>query len=151
MNYIEIQNEVVRRYRIDLCDGTKCKDGDWGRTHAHIRERRVCKWRQANSFRSTFDLFHEIGHIETNHSGMRRAEEEYYATAWAIDRFKEYGIPMSLRTLFVYQRYILVEIARGMRRGGKEYPEMNLYKYAGLDVSLDMVKSQIDPKWGLDW
>ena len=25
MKYIEIQNEVVSKYHIDLCDGTKCK------------------------------------------------------------------------------------------------------------------------------
>lgn len=150
MNYIEIQNEVIKRYRIDLCDGTKCKD-DWGRMHAHPKQRRVCKWKQRNSFASTFDLFHEIGHIENNHAGMRRAEEEYHATTWAIDRLKEYGIEIPVKTLFTYQRYVMVEVARGRRRGGRDYPEMNLYQYAGHDVSLEMIKSQIDPRWGLDW
>lgn len=71
MTYIEIQNEVVKKYRIDLCDGTKCKDGDWSRTHAHVKLRRICKWKQANSVQSTFTLFHEIGHIETTKANMR--------------------------------------------------------------------------------
>ena len=43
--YITIQNEVVSKYRIDICNGTKCEN-DWSRTHAHIKNRRVCKWKQ---------------------------------------------------------------------------------------------------------
>lgn len=151
MTYIEIQNDIIKRYKIDLCDGTKCDDGDWGRMHAHVRERRVCKWKQKNSLRCTFDLFHEIGHIENNHAGMRRAEEEFHATTWAIDRLKEYGIQVPKSILFLYQRYVLVEIARGMRRGGRSYGDLNLYAHAGYDISLEEVKSQIDPKWGLNW
>jgi NADH:ubiquinone oxidoreductase subunit E len=27
MNYKDIQNEVIKKYRIDICDGTRCKDG----------------------------------------------------------------------------------------------------------------------------
>ena len=60
MDYTKIQNEVIKQYRVDICDGTKCEDGDWHRTHAHIRIRRVCKWKQKNSIQSTFTLFHEI-------------------------------------------------------------------------------------------
>lgn len=148
MNYTEIQNEVIRKYRIDLCDGTKCED-DWSRIHAHQRLRRVCKWKQANSYASTFTLLHEIGHIENNNAKMRRAEQEFFATAWAIDRLREYGLPIKMQTLFVYQRYILVEIARGQRRGGKAYGDLNLYSYAGMNVDLEMVKRQIDPAWGI--
>ena len=151
MNYIGIQNEIIKRYRIDLCDGTKCDDGDWDRTHAHPRLRRVCKWRQANSFSSTFTLLHEVGHIENNNGKMRRAESEYYATTWAIDRCKEYGIKIPLRTLFKFQRYVLVEIARGRRRGGVGYGDLNLYSYAGYNITLEEVKEQVDTKWGLDW
>lgn len=124
MNLIEIQNEVIKKYRIDLCDGTRCKDGDWQRTHAHPKQRRVCKWKQAASIVSTFTLFHEIGHIENNNSKMRRCEEEYHATVWAIDRMREYGllekIPDKLKSL--YQRYIFQELDRGLRRGGSGYP-----------------------------
>lgn len=126
MKYTEIQNEVIAKYRIDLCDGTRCEDGDWGRTHAHVKKRRVCKWKQKNSVQSTFDLFHEIGHIETTKSGMRRAEEEYFATAWAIEEAKKYGIEIPQKTISDYQAYIDMEKARGKRRGGKAYAELKL-------------------------
>lgn len=117
MTYKEIQNEVIKKYRIDICDGTKCKN-DWQRMHAHIRERRVCKWKQMNSIQCTFDLFHEIGHIETTTSKMRRCEEEYYATVWAIEKCKEYGLQIPEKTIELYQNYIYQEYDRGIRRGG---------------------------------
>lgn len=125
MTYIEIQNEVIKKYRIDICDGTKCEN-DWSRTHAHIKQRRVCKWKQANSVRSTFTLLHEIGHIETTKSTMRRAEEEYYATVWAIDKCKEYGMQVPSKIIDIYQRYIDLEVARGQRRGGTGYGQLIL-------------------------
>ncbi len=120
MNYIEIQNEVIRKYRINISNGAGC----WERTHAHPKERKVCKWKQANSAESTFTLFHEIGHVETFKSTMRRCESEYVATVWAIDRMKEYGLldKVSDRTKNLYQRYIYQELDRGIRRGGKGYP-----------------------------
>lgn len=127
MTYIEIQNEVVKKYRIDLCDGTKCKN-DWSRTHAHVKQRRVCKWKQSNSVQSTFTLFHEIGHIETNKGWMRRAEEEYYATVWAVEECKKYGIEVPKKTIESYQRYIDMEVDRGKRRGGKAYGNLQLVK-----------------------
>lgn len=126
MNYKDIQNEVIKKYRIDLCDGTRCKDGDWRRTHAHIKQRRVCKWKQANSIRSTFTLLHEIGHIMNNRSGMRRAEEEYFATVWAIEECKKYGIDVPKKIIDDYQEYIDDEIDRGIRRGGTGYGKMRL-------------------------
>lgn len=124
MKYIVIQNEVISKYKIDLCDGSKCKDGDWSRTHAHVRQRRVCKWKQSNSIASTFELFHEIGHIENNNAKMRRCEEEYYATVWAIDKLREYEIldRLSAKQKESYQGYIYRELDRGVRRGGKQYP-----------------------------
>lgn len=122
--YIDIQNEVIKKYRIDLCDGTKCSDGDWTRTHAHPKKRRVCKWKQTNSAESLFTLLHEIGHIENNNGKMRRCEEEYYATVWAIAVMKEYGLvdKVSDKLRSLYQRYIHQELDRGLRRGGKNYP-----------------------------
>lgn len=126
MNYKEIQNEVIREYRIDLCDGTRCEDGDWDRTHAHVKIRRICKWKQANSVRSTFNLLHEIGHIETTKSWMRRAESEYYATVWAIEESKKYGIEIPVSIIQKFQNYIDMEKDRGLRRGGNGYAELKL-------------------------
>lgn len=116
--FIEIQNEVIKAYRIDICDGGKC-DNDWSRTHAHVKERRVCKWKQSNSIVSTFTLFHEIGHIETTTSKMRRCESEYFATVWAINKCKEYKLEIPEKTIANYQRYINMEHDRGIRRGGR--------------------------------
>ena len=126
MTYKDIQDEVIKKYRIDICDGTRCEDGDWSRTHAHPKKRRVCKWKQANSLRSTFTLLHEIGHIENNRSWMRRAEEEFYATVWAMNECKEYGIELPDKLVQIYQDYIDREKARGLRRGGKGYAELKL-------------------------
>ena len=126
MNHKEIQNEVIKKYRIDICDGTKCKDGDWHRTHAHPKQRRVCKWKQANSIQSTFTLLHEIGHIETKQSWMRRAESEYHATVWALDKCAEYGLEVPEKIIKEYQDYIDDEKERGLRRGGKGYADLKL-------------------------
>ena len=127
MTFKQIQDEVIKKYRIDICDGTKCKN-DWRRTHAHIKARRVCKWKQANSIQSTFTLLHEIGHIMTKKSSMRRAESEYYATVWAMEKCKEYGLDVPEKTIADYQDYIDREVDRGIRRGGTGYAEMNLMK-----------------------
>ena len=113
--YIKIQEEMIEKYRINICENSTC----WGRTHAHIRERKICKWKRVNSIKNTFTLFHEIGHIETTKSGMRRCEEEYYATAWAIEKFKEYGLKVPEDVIELYQDYINREHDRGIRRGGK--------------------------------
>lgn len=121
MKYVDIQNEVVKKYRIDLCDGRKCKS-DWSRTHAHPKKRRVCKWKQKNSVQATFELFHEIGHIEMHNSSHRRCESEYYATIWAIQMFREYGLEVPDKVIQEYQDYIDMELERGKRRGGANYP-----------------------------
>lgn len=142
-NFIEIQNKVIEKYRIKLDPHSKC----WRRTHAHVKERRVCKWKQMNSMRSTFTLLHEIGHIETKTSSMRRSESEYYATCWAIDRCKEYGLEIPENILHVYQLYILEEIVRGKRRGGTGYKEMNIYTYAGINKTIKQFKKELSPAW----
>ena len=134
MTYREIQDEVIKEYGIDICDGSKCKN-DWRRTHAHIKERRVCKWKQSNSIQSTFTLFHEIGHIMTTKSSMRRAESEYHATLWAMNKCKEYGLDIPRKTLEIYQDYIDREVERGKRRGGSGYGNLL------LDESLRAPKS----------
>lgn len=126
MKYLEIQNEIIEKYQIDICDGTKCDGGDWRRTHAHVGIRRVCKWKQANSFVSTFTLLHEIGHIENNVRRMRRCEQEYFATVWAIEKCKEYGLKIPQKVINDYQKYIDMELVRGIRRNGNGYSPISL-------------------------
>lgn len=128
MSHREIQDEIIQKYRVDICDGTKCKD-DWRRTHAHPKQRRVCKWKRANSILSTFTLLHEVGHIETKKAGMRRCESEYFATIWALDRCQEYGIEVPDKLIQDYQAYIDEEKDRGIRRGGSGYGVYSLKGY----------------------
>ena len=123
--YIDIQNEVIKKYNIIMDENSSCRM----RTHCHPKERRICKFHPQNSARSTFLLFHEIGHAETKKSSMRRCESEYYATKWAIEKAKEYGITIPDDVIKLYQDYIDRELARGLRRGGSNYNEdMDLYK-----------------------
>jgi hypothetical protein len=115
MTYSQIQQDVINKYRIHIDKNSQC----WRRTHAHIKERRVCKWDQRNSIQSTFTLLHEVGHIETKKSYMRRCESEYYATKWALERCEEYGIHVPESIIKKYQDYIYRELDRGVRRGGQ--------------------------------
>ena len=117
MKYLEIQQEVIRKYRIIVDEDSSC----WGRMHAHVKERKICKWHPKSSVRATFDLLHEIGHIETTKSWMRRCESEYYATKWALERVEEYGIKIPDSIIREYQEYINMELDRGKRRNGSGY------------------------------
>ena len=122
MTYKEIQDDIIKRYHVTIDTNSTCRC----RMHAHIKQRRVCKWKPKNSIQTTFDLLHEVGHIETTKSTMRRAESEYYATLWAFDRCREYGIKIPPKTFEAYRDYIYRERDRGLRRGGKGYPEIDL-------------------------
>ncbi len=128
MNFREIQNDVIQKYQIKLDPHSTC----YRRTHAHPKERRICKWIPKSSFKSTFTLFHEVGHVETKTASMRRSESEYYATCWAIDRCREYGLSIPENEIYDYQEYVLEEIRRGKRRHGGGYGVLDLYKYAGI-------------------
>ena len=122
---IEVQDKLLSQYRITLCDGSMCKN-DWSRTHVHPKKRMICKWTRKNSIQSTFTLLHEIGHIENNHSGMRRAEREYYATVWALDKAHELGLVIPDSVIKFYQEYIDYTKDRGVRRGGSGYGDLRL-------------------------
>lgn len=125
--YIEICEDAVCRFHIDLCDGTKCLN-DWSRMHAHVKLRRVCKFKFRNSINAVFDLLHEIGHIETTLSSMRRCESEYFATVWAIKTAKEvYHLEFPESIIKRYQEYINREWDRGKRRGGN-LPPLDKFK-----------------------
>ena len=116
--FLAIQDEVIKTNRIKIVENSTC----WSRTHAHIKQRKVCKWNRANSISSTFTLFHEIGHIVNNRGKMRRGESEYYATIWAIAECKKYNLEIPESIIESYQRYIYRELERGLRRGGSNYP-----------------------------
>lgn len=122
--YIVAQNRIIEETGVEVHD--YCKFGCRARMHAHPKERCVCKWTAKNSAAATFDLFHEIGHCETTTSKMRRAEQEYYATQWAIDKMEEYGFEVPIDIVNRYQQYIDREKDRGLRRGGTRYGDLTL-------------------------
>lgn len=138
MTFKDVQDDIIKRYGINLDPHSTCRM----RTHAHPSERRVCKWIPEDTIRSTFTLLHEVGHVETHKTTMRRSESEWHATVWAIDRCREYGIEIPESILYIYQRYILLELYRGLRRHGKGYSEMNLYRYAGINKSAKELKEE---------
>ena len=101
--YIEIEKELISKYKILIIENSSCRS----RMHAHCDgSRRICKWSSSNSIVSLFELAHEIGHIMTKTSKMRRCESEYYATVWAIEKFKEYDLIVPESILDKYQKYI---------------------------------------------
>lgn len=55
---------------------------------------------------SLFAFLHEIGHILTNRSTMKRYEMEYLATQWALDEAKRIGFQVPREYISTYQRYI---------------------------------------------
>lgn len=127
MSLKELQDYIIKKYRMTIEENSSCRM----RTHVHPKQRRICKWKQCNSIKSTFTLLHEIGHCENNNSKMRRCEQEYYATEWALRQCKEFGIDVPDNIVERYQRYIYRELERGLRRGGLGYPskeEMRLVK-----------------------
>lgn len=116
--FLEIQEEIIKKYNITLCYGEHCKN-DWQRTHVHVKQKRICKWYPKNSIQSTFTLLHEIGHIMTHRSTYRRCEEEYFATVWALKVAREeYNLVIPDTIIEEYNDYIRMEHDRGVRRGG---------------------------------
>lgn len=120
MTFKQIQNKVIHDYRVTINEHSTC----YSRTHAHVKKRMICKWCAKNSIVSTFTLFHEIGHIETTTSKMRRCESEYYATVFAINLCNKYNLTIPDKIIKEYQEYIDEEYARGIRRYGQNYPSL---------------------------
>lgn len=69
-----------------------------------------------------FAFLHEIGHVKTNTPNMKRCEQEFYATQWAIDEARriEFKIPKSF--LYTYQEYIWKWRERGIKSRAKKIP-----------------------------
>jgi hypothetical protein len=123
--YIDLQNKVIADYKINIVQNSTC----WRRMHAHCsdKSRRVCKWKQAESYNALYDLLHEIGHIETWKSSMKRAESESAATLWANKKIKELGLPLKRKYCNRYKEYIAMTYQRGLRRGLSKRIKSKLY------------------------
>ena len=53
-----------------------------------------------------FAMLHEIGHVMTNTIQMKRYEQEYLATVWAINEAKKIGFNVPKSYISIYQDYI---------------------------------------------
>lgn len=140
--YIEIENELIKKYKILIIRNSTCRS----RMHAHCDgSRRICKWEACNSLVNLFELAHEIGHIMTKTSKMRRCESEYFATVWAIQELAKYDLQVPENQMKAYQRYIYRELSRGLRRGGMNYPskeDMDLSKALEQELKLKKVPTK---------
>ena len=124
VDYIAIQKDAIEKYKIVIVADSKC----WKRMHAHCDgSRRVCKWMPKPSYVATFELLHEIGHVETDKKGMKRCEQESVATLWGIDRMREYGLPIKRKVVARYKKYIKMTYERGLRRGLQKRVKSELY------------------------
>ncbi len=71
---------------------------------------------------SLFAFLHEIGHVITNDSCMKRCQQEYLATQWAIKEAKRIGFDVPENFIEIYQDYIWKWRDKGIKCGAKEMP-----------------------------
>ncbi len=83
----------------------------------------IIQYEKANA-ESIFNLLHEIGHIKTNKPGMKRCEEEFYATEWAIKEINNLNIKLEDRVKTSYQSYIYNWRGSAIRRHAKQVPSI---------------------------
>lgn len=122
--YKELSEQMISKFNINIVQQSTC----WSRMHAHCDgTRRICKWIPAESYRSLYDLLHEIGHIETNKAGMKRCEQESEATLWANAHIKELGLPLKRKIINKFKKYIRRTYDRGIRRGLSKRIKSKLY------------------------
>ena len=96
--------------------------------HCHLKEQEIhfpiANFNNPNS-RDVFDMLHEIGHLKTNKKGMKRCEEEYYATQWAIKEMKKYKFKLKDEDKKIFQEYIWNWRETGIKLKGKNMPNKN--------------------------
>ena len=93
--------------------------------HCYLKEKEIyfpIKRFQNPDKRDVFDMLHEIGHLETNSKGMKRCEEEYYATKWAIQEMKKYGFDLGQKDKQIFQNYIWKWRETGLKLKAKNMP-----------------------------
>ena len=69
-----------------------------------------------------FALLHEIGHVFTTTKIMKRCEQEYYATKWAIGEARKLNFNVPQEYIDVYQNYIWEYREKGIKHGAKNIP-----------------------------
>lgn len=118
---LEIQYDIMKQYK-NVIDFRVCNQEI---AYCYIPERIV--YMCSNDFinptaESLFDLLHEIGHILTNTYNMKRCEEEYYATQWAIKEMKKLEFQISHKRKKEFQNYIWKWRETGIKLKAKNMP-----------------------------
>lgn len=65
------------------------------------------RYSQYPCLKNLFDVFHEIGHLETNTEDMETYQQEYLATVWAIKECNRRKIHLTPDIIIMYQKYII--------------------------------------------
>ena len=104
--YSKIRDIIYNKYKNEIFLEFNNTDDDFG---SYIEEHLIVlpkrKWSKPDAW-FIFAFLHEIGHIKTNTINMKRYEQEYLATQWAIDESKDIGFNYPKSVLYVYQEYI---------------------------------------------
>lgn len=102
----DYHHQIYMKYHTEMWIHSGTKEDDF---YSHIVEKEVVippsTWQHPTEW-SIFALLHEIGHIMTNTTKMKRYEQEYLATQWALDEAKRIGFKVKRKTIKTYQEYI---------------------------------------------
>ena len=118
----EIQYNIINQYKSTI-DFRVCSNEV---AYCYVPEKIVYIYNRNllyPSVESLFDLLHEIGHIMTNTSKMKRCEEEYYATQWAMKEIKSYDLNLPEKRKQEFQDYIYKWRETGIKLNGKNMPD----------------------------
>lgn len=77
--------------------------------YSYIMAREIVLPQRAFSHPTDWDVFaflHEIGHVMTNTPKMKRCQQEFLATQWAINEAKMIGFIIPEKFISTYQNYI---------------------------------------------
>lgn len=117
----EIQKKIIKRFEkeINFCYTSQPVP------FCHVPEKEVhltIRGYAEPTDEDVFDILHEIGHIKTNLPGMKRCEEEFYATQWAIKEMKRYKFDIPLKRKREFQKYIWDWRETGLKLRAKNVP-----------------------------
>ena len=116
---------MITEIWLEYCKEYSFNFEDCNVPHCHLKEKEIhfpIKRFVTPKERDVFDMLHEIGHLKTNKKGMKRCEEEYYATEWAIKEMKKYKFDLNQRDKRIFQNYIWQWRETGLKLKGKNMP-----------------------------
>lgn len=123
LELFKIQNDLYEKYKEKYKIGFTTEK----RAYCYIKSKEIFlslnDWLNPTP-RSIFDFLHEIGHLETNTNKMKRCEEEYYATQWAVVEFKNLKLSLCKKDKELFQNYIYMYRNIAIKRKAKNIPTL---------------------------